>query len=253
MTVHDREEALGPPFSTELLADLHAGALPEDVSARLWPLVRQDPAARDVLAALDAVSTSLRAAGRDHSVETPVPPTIAARIETALAGADSEPAGTVTALADAPSRRRTRTWLAVAAASTAAAVGVVFALSAVDRGAPEPPAVLATPTSGPAERPLTDLGSDLDGGAVLALMSTETSGTDDVGRLADPGARAACLQANGIDRSIPVLGARAVQFRGTAAVLLLVAGPTPPALTALVVGARCDAGTPDLLTRTVIG
>lgn len=257
MAVYDGGEELGPPFSTELLADLHAGVLPEDVSARLWPRVRQDPAALDVLAALDGVSAELRAVGRDHTVETPVPPEVAARIEEALARENSplvHTTATVSALADARSRRRARTWISIAVASTAAAIGVVFTLSAVDGPERAVPSALATPTPEPTEPAVTDLGDHLDGPTVLALMGgPDAPGADGAGRLTDPQTRAACLQANGIDPSLPVLGTRAVEFRGTEAVLLLVAGPRPPALTALVVGGACAAGSPDLLTRTVIG
>lgn len=254
MAIHDGAEAFGPPFSTELLADLHAGVLPDDVSARLWPLVREDRAALDVIAALDAVSARLGEVGRDHSVGTPIPPEVAARIEASLRETDSRPAAPVASLEDARSRRRARTWIAVAVASTAAAIGVVFMFSAVDRGESTAPTVLATPTAGPAEPDIADLGSDLDGGTVLALMrGGQSSRPADVGPLADPETRASCLQANGFDRATPVLGTRAVHFRESDAVLLLVAGPTPPALTALVVDKGCDAAHPGLLTRTVIG
>src|SRR5574340_986246 len=37
-----------PPYSPDLLADLHAGNLPESVALRLWPLARRDPAAAAV-------------------------------------------------------------------------------------------------------------------------------------------------------------------------------------------------------------
>jgi hypothetical protein len=252
MAVHDGAEMLGPPFSADLLADLHAGVLSEDVSAHLWPLVRQDPEALAILDALDAVSATLGEVGRDHSVETPVPPEIAARIDAALERQDRTVTGGVTALADAPSRRRARTWLTVAVAATAAAVGLVFVLTGLDRSDSTAPAVIATPTSTMAGSPVADLGSDLDGGQVLALVRGAQNGSD-VGRLADPEIRGACLQANGFERSTPVLGTRAVRFRGGDAVLMLLAGPRPPALTALVVGSDCDATSPDLLAQAEIG
>ncbi|MDH6680148.1 hypothetical protein M2284_004374 [Rhodococcus sp. LBL1] len=252
MAVHDGAEMLGPPFSAELLADLHAGVLPEDVSARLWPLVRQDSDALAVLDALDAVSARLGEVGRDHSIGTPVPPEIAARINSALEQQDAGSAGVVTSLTDAPSRRRMATWMTVAVAATAAAVALVFALTGLDDAGSTAPEVIATPTSTTSGDPVADLGSDLDGNQVLALVHGAKGGAD-VGRLADPQVRGACLQANGIEPTTPVLGTRAVRFRGGDAVLMLVAGPHPPALTALVVGADCDATTPDLLTQAEIG
>lgn len=255
MTAQD-DEALGPPFSTDLLADLHADALPEDVSARLWPLVRQDPDALEVIAALDAVSARLGEVGRDDSLETPVPPEIAARINAALqeqAQEQSRPSDTVTSLADAPSRRRARSWFTVAAASTAAAAGIVFALTTLDGGQPEPPVLNATPPAENPHSPVTELGNDLDAGKVLALLRGSSGSAVGAGRLSDPEARARCLQANGIDRSAPLMGSMKVRFHGTDAVLMLVPGPHPPGLTALVVGTGCDIDTPDLLKRIDIG
>ena len=66
-------------------------------------------------------------------------------------------------------------------------------------------------------------------------------------------ARSACLSAVGVGATRPVLGMRAVRFQDTDAVLLLVAGPTPPTLLALVVGTGCDATHPDLIDSTEIG
>ncbi|WP_433608647.1 hypothetical protein [Prescottella agglutinans] len=251
MAAHDGAEMLGPPFSADLLADLHAGVLSEDVSAHLWPLVRQDPGALAILDALDTVAATLGEVGRDHSVGTPVPPEIAARIDAALERQDRSAADGVTTLADAPSRRRARTWLAVAVAATAAAVGLVFVLTGLDRSDSTAPAVIATPTSAPATR-VADLDSDLAPEQVLALARGAKGGAD-VGRLADPDVRGECLQANGFAPSTPVLGTRAVQFRGDYAVLMLLAGPHPPALTALVVGTGCSTSTPELRAQTEIG
>lgn len=252
MTVHDGNEVFGPPFATELLADLHAGVLPDEVSERLWPLVRQDPAALAVIDALDAVSARLGAAGRDHTVGTPIPPDVAARINTALGLDDSQSSASVTALSGTRGRRRTRAWIAVAVAGAAAAVGAVFTLTGVDGGHPTAPAVIASSTPEPPQTTIADLGSELDGTQVLTLLR-DAAPSGGLGRLADPQVRAGCLQANGIDSTVPVLGTRQVRFRGNAAVLLLVTGPNPPTLTALVVGTGCAADHPDLLTRTEIG
>ena len=99
-----------PPYSEDLLADLHAGVLPESVSDRLWPLVRSDPQAMAVIDALDRVTDQLGALGRDHSVSTPIPADIADRINRALAAERDTPAeATVVPLA------RRRKWAAAAA------------------------------------------------------------------------------------------------------------------------------------------
>lgn len=255
MTLHDGDDVLGPPFSTDLLADLHAGVLPHSVSEKLWPLVRQDPKAVAVLDALDAVSARLAEAGRDHSVETPIPPEIAARINSSL-GLDVPSSGTaVVSLADATARRRRTAWLGVAAAATAAALAVVFALTGIDRSDSTAPEVVASATTTPPDvaPARAELTGEMDRGQLLALVRDAESTPDDAGALARPDVQSACLAAIGVGATRPVLGTRAVRFQGADAVLLLVAGPTPPALVALVVGAGCDATHPDLINRTEIG
>ncbi|OOL27519.1 hypothetical protein GQ85_38210, partial [Rhodococcus rhodochrous] len=88
------DELPQPPYSADLLADLHAGVLDDDLAAGLWPAVRRDPDAMAVIAALDSVGRRLRALGAAEDVESPpIPPEVAARIDAALA-------------ADAAARRR---------------------------------------------------------------------------------------------------------------------------------------------------
>lgn len=72
----------GPPFPVDLVADLHAGALPEDEAAALWPRVRADPAARRVLDALDATRADLASA---PVADEPPPAAVRAAIEATLA------------------------------------------------------------------------------------------------------------------------------------------------------------------------
>ncbi|MFC9515630.1 hypothetical protein ACFTSD_07880 [Nocardiaceae bacterium NPDC056970] len=255
MTLHDGDDVLGPPFSTDLLADLHAGVLPDSVSERLWPLVRQDPEAVAVLDALDAVSARLAEVGRDHTVATPVPPEIAARINSALGLDVPSSDADVVSLSDATAKRRRVAWLGVAAASMAAAVAVVFALTGVDRSDSTAPEVVASATATPpgVAPARVELSGEMDRGQLLALVGDTDSAADGTGALARPDVRSACLSAIGVGTARPVLGTRAVRFQGTDAVLLLVAGPTPPTLVALVVGTGCDATHPDLISRTEIG
>jgi hypothetical protein len=84
----------GPPWSVDVLADLHAGALDPAESARLWPLVNSDPQARAVLAALEEVTAGLGELGT-APVE-PMPAQYAARLDAALA-AEARSSGLVTA------------------------------------------------------------------------------------------------------------------------------------------------------------
>ncbi|WP_280406536.1 hypothetical protein, partial [Nocardia carnea] len=70
-----------PPFPAELLADLHAGNIDPELSARLWPAVRQDPEARAYLDSLDSLRESLAGLAESEQVVRPMPGDIAARLE----------------------------------------------------------------------------------------------------------------------------------------------------------------------------
>ncbi|AOW93920.1 hypothetical protein BFN03_18045 [Rhodococcus sp. WMMA185] len=234
-----------PPYSADLLADLHAGLLPESVSDRLWPLVRNDPQAMEVIAALDKVTDQLRALGRDDSVSTPIPIEVADRINRALA---AERDG-IPAPAAVPMIRRTR-WAAAVAATVAAAAAVVVAVSVgpPNRPSPDvPPVALPNSETTPTAAVL-DLDGDLDSGRLLTLI-----GSDRLGPLDDPAILADCLRANDIDESRTLLGSGEVRLDGVPGVLLLFAGPRPPQITALVVGRGCSATDPATMTLTDIG
>src|SRR5438067_1240607 len=60
---------VGPPWSVDVLADLHAGVLDDHEAAELWPLVNADPEARAILDALDATQSDL-----SSLAEAPAPP-----------------------------------------------------------------------------------------------------------------------------------------------------------------------------------
>ncbi|MGV9413387.1 hypothetical protein ACWDOP_26090 [Nocardia sp. NPDC003693] len=70
-----------PPFATELLADLHAGNLPEHLADQLWPAVRRDPDAARYLRSLDAVNAGLRDLGREDYLLHPMPGDVSDRLE----------------------------------------------------------------------------------------------------------------------------------------------------------------------------
>ncbi|WP_009476728.1 hypothetical protein [Rhodococcus sp. JVH1] len=235
-----------PPYSEDLLADLHAGVLPESVSDRLWPLVRNDPQAMAVIDALDRVADQLGALGRDHSVSTPIPADVADRINRALAAERGTPAEAATVV---PLARR-RKWAAAAAGTFATAAAVVVAVAVVtpDRQEPETP-IVALPSSETSPAPaVLDLGTDLDSGRLLTVI-----GSRQLGPLEDPAQLSECLRANGIETSRPLLGSGEVRLDGVPGVLLLVASPRPPQITALVVGRECGAGDPATIAVTEIG
>src|SRR2546423_1498103 len=74
---------VGPPWSVDGLADLHAGVLDDARAAELGPLVDADPEAREILAALDATQADL--ASLAHAPAPRMPAEFAARLDAALA------------------------------------------------------------------------------------------------------------------------------------------------------------------------
>ncbi|MEV8436287.1 hypothetical protein AB0425_02830 [Actinosynnema sp. NPDC051121] len=109
----------GPPWSVDLLAELHAGALDPRTEAELRPLVENDPEAREILAALDATLEDL------HNLPPiPMPRHVAERIDAALAD-EARPTAPVIDFAQAKARRAKRLgWGAGLLAAAAVAVGV---------------------------------------------------------------------------------------------------------------------------------
>ncbi|WP_433600291.1 hypothetical protein ACQPXH_33000 [Nocardia sp. CA-135953] len=263
-----------PPFSPELLADLHADNVAPELSEQLWPMVRNDPDALRFLNSLDDVSAELRALGQDEHVIHAMPADIAARLEQFVEGLDlaHEPTEQVATVHRLPSatrpespvalwpesadaakhsghaaaipltRRGTRRlrWLAAAAAVIAVVACVAVAVDAL-RGHEVAPSAQPTPSSN------VQLGDELD--ATVALRAL---GRNDVsGALGTPAALNRCVHANGLDRT--VLGSTDTTFGGRDAVLILLTGPRPHKITALVVGIGCGADDPQQLALTDIG
>ncbi|MEV6556942.1 hypothetical protein AB0M22_14560 [Nocardia sp. NPDC051756] len=77
-----------PPFSAELLADLHADNVAPELREQLWPVVRQDGDALRFVHALDDVSADLRALGRSDQIIHTMPDDIAARLAEFVDGFD---------------------------------------------------------------------------------------------------------------------------------------------------------------------
>ncbi|WP_413766820.1 hypothetical protein [Rhodococcus pyridinivorans] len=225
-----------PPYSAELLADLHAGALDEELAARLWPRVRRDPEAVAYLARLDATQARLSAL-RDAPPKEPIPPEIAARIGAALAEDRSDDRSDVRST---PSRiARRRRW---AVAGTAVAAAVAVMLVVVVRGT-------AFGSNDPTGVPVAAAEDEalLEPSTLRAMI-----GDTDPGLLGGADRLRECLDANGFEGRSPI-GSRAVRYADDDAVLVLMSGPDAPALTALVVGTDCDADDPATLARKTIG
>lgn len=247
MASHGTDPLPTHPYSLELLADLHAGALPESVSAQLWPLVRQDPDAMDVLTALDAVTARLAAAGRGSAQGEPLPPEVAERIDRALAEAAHESGVEATNVVTLVSRKRGVRFAIAAGVAATVALGVVVTAvvvnSATSSGEVAQDLVAEAP---PADSPALVVDSDsLDASVAYEVMANRE--TND---LLASGALPGCLAANGFDSSTSVLGSARVELDGQRGVMLVLPKPDQQTgLTLLAVDTTCGLGHPGVLVR----
>lgn len=255
-----------PPFSPELLADLHADNVTPELREQLWPAVRQDGDALRFVHALDEVSTELRALGRSDRVIHAMPDDVAARLAEFVDGFDlnEEPTEADATIHQLPGsaapendeltvpfatratpislddrRRGKLRWFTAAAAAVAVVACASIALTVV-RGND------TTPSAQPASNTV-QLGEDLNAPALLSALGRN----DATGLLGSQAARERCVHANGLDRAI--LGSNNFRYQNQDAVLILLTGPHPPKITALVVGTGCTTGDPQRLTVQDIG
>ncbi|MGZ4532318.1 MAG: hypothetical protein ACXVXP_08200 [Mycobacteriaceae bacterium] len=268
MTDQDKPQAdawrslLDPPYSLDLLADLHAGALDDALAARLSPLAHADRDAARVLDALDATVRQLNEHAA-HTPSVPVPAAVVARIDAALA---EQPLPATqprppTNVAAARARRPRASYLGIGVLATAAAAAAVFALNAGPGSqdlsgspradGPQAPvrAGTAPPTaaSSAAATPL-DLGSGAPGPQALTAI-----GKEDLGPLSDRAALGGCLQANAITPNSQLIGGSQVTLNGRRGILLLLPTGRAAVFTALVVGPECSAQNPATRSRVEIG
>jgi len=251
----------GPPWSVDLLADLHAGVLDSETSARLWPQVNADPEARAMIEALDIIKVELGQLG--NAPVEPMPAHFAARLDAALA---SEARRTIAPPAPAPlpppvapvvdlaaaRRRRNRTmaWGVGILATAAAAVAVVVAVfpgsdktggSAV-AGSDKPPAA-----SNGARPPLA-----VESGNLSAAIGGVTN-EKDYGALKDQEHLDACIRANDIDPSkVQTIGVRQVMLDGKPGILALLTTGEKGQFRMLVVEPTCGPGNPGKMANVVL-
>ncbi|MEU7478477.1 hypothetical protein AB0A63_21005 [Lentzea sp. NPDC042327] len=203
---------MGPPWSVDLIADLHAGVLPPEVAAQLRPRVEADQEAREILDALDATLADLEALP-----PIPMPDHVAARIDAALA-AEARPVAPVVSLDEARKRRNRRMGLGGGVlVAAAAAFGIVFAMSPGGDQANNPPAAQqtkpTTTTNPAAEPPLAVKESEL-GAAVGDVLKAQNYGP-----LETQDRLAGCLQGGGIASSAKPLGISPITLDGRNAVM----------------------------------
>lgn len=229
-------------FSDELLADLHAGVLPPDQAAQLWPQVYADPEASAVIEALDRVSSTLSglgSVGLSHQGES-MPNDVAARLDALFESTPDVTDSTTTVIPLRPTSERRAPnrwqWLAAACALVAAVGAAAVWVASTDRSNDS---VQAQPSSRTSTPPLV-LGNDLSANTLLAAMGRH----DAQGTLSTDQGLHACLTAIGIDRK--PLGSTAVVYQGRPGALILAAGPEKGSITAVIVNPDCAPGNVDV-------
>ncbi|MEU4248493.1 hypothetical protein AB0F15_13915 [Amycolatopsis sp. NPDC026612] len=249
---------VGPPWSVDVLADLHAGVLDDTRAAELWPLVTADPEARAILDALDATQADL--ASLADAPAPPMPAEFAARLDAALAAeaaarfprrTPSIPQQAAPAPQDAPvvdlaaaRRRRNKRlgWAAgVLTAAAAAVVAVTVALpdTSQQTGTPN----VAAPT-GPT------VGSD---GAGAQALVGKAVGVRDFGPLQNEDRLDACIAAAGLDPKVRPEGVRPVNVGGKAGVMIILTTGKLAQFRLVAFGADCGPGNPAVLFDKVVG
>jgi hypothetical protein len=248
---------IGPPWSVDVLADLHAGVLGDTRAAELWPLVNADPEARAVLDALDATQADL--ASLAAAPAPPMPAEFAARLDAALAAEAAaafpaprtapEQAGPgnapVVDLAAARRRRNKRLGWA-AGVLTAAAAAIVAVTVAIPDTSPQSgtPNVAAPPPSGPS------VGSDGSGAQALVGKAV---GVRDFGPLQNEDRLDACIAAAGLDPKVRPEGIRPVNVGGKAGVMIILTTGKLAQFRLVAFGADCGPGNPAVLFDKVVG
>jgi hypothetical protein len=251
---------VGPPWSVDVLADLHAGVLDDDRAAELWPVVNADPDARAVLDALDATRADL--ASLADAPAPPMPAEFAARLDAALAAeaAAAFPEQRTTSAprqagsGDAPvvdlaaaRRRRTKRlgWTAgVLTAAAAAVVAVTVAIPSTSQQSGTPGVAAPPPPSGPT------VGSDGSGAQALVGKAV---GVRDFGPLQTEDRLDTCIAAAGLDPKVRPEGIRPVNVGGKAGVMIILTTGKLAQFRLVAFGADCGPGNPAVLFDKVVG
>lgn len=243
----DRNAESGPPLTVELLADLQAGVLDDEVAARVRRQVRGDAHAARVLDALNQVRRDVAAVGADPASAPDPPPQVGARVSAALRSVDPASGGAAGRATHSarPHLRPARTVAAVAGLfAVLAAIGFgTVALLHAPEPAPSTPGDIEhiTVSTPPMEIPLSP-------SEILGLLDR----APDFGSLSDPARRASCLTGLGYPAATPVLGARRVEINARPGIVLVIPGDSPHILAAFAVSPNCSAADTGLLANTQV-
>lgn len=244
-----QDRVVGPPWSVDVLADLHAGVLDEREAERLWPQVEADPQARAVIEALEATTADLAQLGSQPVA--PVPADVAARIDAALAQERAAANGSNVVSLAAARRRRNRIagWGGGFLAAAAAVVAAV--LVAVPGGDDSTTPGVAQPA--PSDEPVSGSPSlTLDSGGLEAAVG-EVNGVRDFGPLGNEARLDACLQAGGIDPDTKPVGIRPATIDGQEAVIVLYTTGELAQFRLVALAPDCGPDNPGLLLDETVG
>ncbi|MFT7835295.1 hypothetical protein Q5530_03975 [Saccharothrix sp. BKS2] len=241
----------GPPWSVDLLADLHAGVLDPGTEAELRPLVEDDPEAREILAALDATLHDLR--GLRDAPPIPMPREVAERIDAALAqearraAEEFRPAAPVLDLAAARAKRNKRLGLGAGVlVAAAAAVGIAVLTVPRDNSATDsvagatPSNSPVTASGGPGDAPPLAVRDENFGPVFGDVLKAQNYGP-----LENQDQLAGCLAGAGIAAGKP-LGVSPISLDEKPAVMAILPGGSPGAYRIVVVDPdTCGPDNPD--------
>jgi len=245
--------AAGPPWSVDLLADLHAGVLDEADAARLWPRVKADPEARAIVEALEATTSDLATLASDVP---PMPAEYAARLDAAIAeearqAFPQQPAVAPVVSLDAARRRRNKRigWVSGVVAVAAAAVAAI-AITVPSGTSSDPGGKVAAPPPGQsAEQAPLNLRSDDQGAGAIGQLQ----GTFDYGPLGGAEGLQRCLTAAGFADTARPVGVRQGSIDGQPAVLALLTTGQLAKFRLVAFAPTCGAGDAGVLLDKVIG
>lgn len=247
MTDNTRSGPPGPPWSVDVLADLHAGVLDAETSAQLWPRVNADPEARAVIEALDVIKVELGQLGQ--APPEPMPAPFAARLDAAIeaeaarrAGVprQPQPAAPVIDFSAARQRRNRRlAWGAGVLTAAAAAVAVTVVLF------PRSDTTGGTPQAG-AQPTL-----EVDGGNPSAAIGSVRNQRD-YGPLENQQRLDECIKAAGLDpATAQTVGVRQVTVDGKPGIYVLLTAGRSNQFRLLIVEPTCGPGNPGIIANTV--